>query len=75
MAQTIEKELHEQIAHLKDEQQLLLLEFARSLSKPPVKGEAGKRILRFAGMIDKDDLAIMETAIEDGCELVNANEW
>jgi len=75
MALRIEKELHEQIALLKDEQRLRLLEFARSLSRPPVRGEAGKGFLRFAGMIDSDDLAIMETAIEEGCELVNANEW
>ncbi len=75
MAQRIEKELLEQIARLKDDEQLRLLEFARSLSRSPAEGEAGKRLLRFAGVIDKDDLAIMETAIKEGCELVNANEW
>ena len=75
MAQRIEKELLEQIARLKDDEQLRLLEFARSLSRSPPEGEAGKRLLRFAGIIDKDDLAIMATAIEEGCELVNANEW
>ena len=75
MAQRIEKELLEQIARLKDDEQLRLLEFARSLSRSPAEGEAGKKLLRFAGVIDKDDLAIMETAIKEGCELVNANEW
>ena len=75
MAQKIEKELLEQIARLKDDEQLRLLEFARSLSRSPAEGEAGKKLLRFAGIIDKDDLAIMETAIEEGCELVNTNEW
>ncbi len=75
MAQRIEKELQEQIARLKDEQRLRLLEFARSLSSSSAKGEAGKSLLRFAGTIDKDDLAIMETVIEEDCELVHANEW
>ena len=75
MAQRIEKELQEQIALLKDEQRLRLLEFARSLSASPANGEAGKSLLRFAGTIDKDDLAIMETVIEEDCELVHANEW
>jgi len=75
MAQRIEKELQEQIALLKDEQRLRLLEFARSLSSSPASGEAGKSLLRFAGTIDKDDLAIMKTVIEEDCELVHANEW
>ena len=75
MAQRIEKELQEQIALLKDEQRLRLLEFARSLSSSSANGEAGKSLLRFAGTIDKDDLAIMETVIEEDCELVHANEW
>lgn len=75
MAQRIEKELHEQITRLKDDQQLRLLEFARSLSDSPVRGEAGKKLLCFAGTIEKDDIVTIGTAIEDGCEIVNSNEW
>ena len=75
MAQRIEKELREQLMRLKDDQQLRLLEFARSLSDSPAKGETGKTLLRFAGTIEKDDIVTMRTAIEDGCEIVNANEW
>lgn len=75
MAQRIEKELHEQITRLKDDQQLRLLEFARSLANAPGKGEAGKTLLRFAGTIEKDDIVTIGTAIQDGCEIVNANEW
>lgn len=73
MAQRIEKELHEQITRLKDDQQLRLLEFARSLADSTGKG--GKALLRFAGTIEKDEIVAIETAIDDGCEIVNANEW
>ena len=75
MAQRIENELHEQITRLKDDQQLRLLEFARSLADSTGKGGAGKALLRFAGTIEKDDIVIIETAIDNGCEIVNANEW
>ena len=75
MAQRIEKELYEQITRLKDDQQLRLLEFARSLADSTGKGGAGKALLRFAGTIEKDDIVAIGTAIEDGCEIVNANEW
>ena len=75
MAQRIEKELHELISRLKDDEQLRLLEFARSLSDSPEKGEAGKTLLRFAGTIDRDDIVIIGRAIEEGCEIVNSNDW
>ena len=75
MAQRIEKQLHEQITRLKDEQQLRLLDFARSLADSPAKGESGKALLRFAGTIQSDEIVAIETAIENGCETVNANEW
>ncbi len=75
MAQRIEKELHEQITRLKDDQQLRLLEFARSLANSRPKGEAGKTLLRFAGTIGKDDIVTIEAAIDHGCEIVNSNEW
>ena len=75
MAQRIEKELHEQITRLKDDQQLRLLEFARSLANSPGKGAGGKALLRFAGTIEQDEILAIETAIDDGCEIVNANEW
>ena len=75
MTQRIEKELHQQITRLKDDQQLRLLEFARSLADSPGKGEASRTLLRFAGTIEKDDIVTIGRAIDDGCEIVNANEW
>ena len=75
MAQGIEKELHEQITRLKDDQQVRLLAFARSLADSSGKGEGGKALLRFAGTIERDEIVAIERAIDDGCEIVNANEW
>lgn len=75
MAQRIEKELHEQITRLKDDQQLRLLEFARSLADSPGKGKGGKALVRFAGAIERDEIVAIEAAIDSGCEIVNANEW
>jgi hypothetical protein len=75
MAQRIEKALHEQITRLGDEEQLRVLEFARSLSASPGKGAAGQTLVRFAGAIEKGDIMIIGTTIDDGCETVNSNEW
>ncbi len=75
MAQRIEKELREQITRLQEDQQLRLLEFARSLADPRGRGEAGRTLLRFAGTIAKDDIVTIEAAIDHGCEIVNSNEW
>jgi hypothetical protein len=75
MAQRIEKDLHEQIMRLKDDQQLRLLEFARSLSNSSEKGVAGSALLQFAGTMEKEELVTIGKAIDDGCEIVNPNEW
>ncbi|NOZ24424.1 MAG: hypothetical protein GXP25_25380 [Planctomycetes bacterium] len=49
-------------------------EFARMLKAPP-RGVAGAQLLRFAGGIASDDLALMQDAIEKGCEQVRLDEW
>jgi hypothetical protein len=76
MAQNIERELQEQISRLPNEQQRLVLDFARSLaSLPHSNGGSGEALLRYAGTIEQDDLAIMEQAIAEGCETINPDEW
>ncbi len=40
-----------------------------------VRGVPGRELLRFAGTIEPDDLILMEKAIEEGCEQVDADEW
>lgn len=73
--QTIEAEIRKQLDRLPLEQQHQVLEFARSLVAAHVRGMPGNSLLRFAGTIDGDDLAIMKQAIEDGCERVDQDDW
>jgi len=75
MAQNIERELQEQISKLPNDQQRRVLDFARSLAARQRNGGSGKALIAHAGTIEPDDLAIMEQAIQDGCEMVNADEW
>jgi hypothetical protein len=72
---TIEKQLREQLDHLPIEQKHKVLEFARSLDKAKVRGVPGKDLLRFAGTIDSEDLKVIESAINEGCEKLNPDEW
>jgi hypothetical protein len=75
MTQTIEAEIREQLNQLPPEQQHQVLEFARSLVKALIRGVPGKALLRFAGILDTDDLATMKQAIEEGCERLNQDDW
>ena len=44
-------------------------------SAPTLRGTPGRELLQFAGTIELDDLALMQQAIEEGCEQVDADEW
>jgi hypothetical protein len=71
----IENELRNTIHQLPLPQQQQVLEYARSLAKLPLRGVPGASLLRFAGAIEADDLALMKQVIEAGCEKVNKDEW
>jgi hypothetical protein len=71
--QSIQKEIMSQLDKLPLEQQLQVLDFARTLVKPV--GRPGTDLLNFAGGINLDDLGLMSQAIEQDCEQVNANDW
>ena len=75
MSPTLETEIQEQLSQLPLEQQRQVLEFARALVTARVRGVPGHALLRFAGLVETDDLALMKQAIEDGCEQVHPNEW
>ena len=47
-----------------------VLEFAHALATSEPKGVPGASLLRFAGTISKEDLDLMEKAIEEDCEKV-----
>ena len=57
------------------EQQRRVLEFARALAVTTPRGVPGKQLLSFAGAIKTEDLDIMTSAIEQGCEKVDSGQW
>ncbi|MBI3915208.1 MAG: hypothetical protein HY327_13610 [Chloroflexi bacterium] len=65
----------EQVETLTESKQVKVLEFVEKLRIPIPRGVAGKELLRFAGAISDDDVALMEKAIEEDCERVDLNEW
>ena len=75
ISSTLETEIQEQLLQLPLEQQRQVLEFARALVTARVCGVPGHALVRFAGLVETDDLALMKQAIEDDCEQVQPNEW
>jgi hypothetical protein len=39
------------------------------------QGTPGAEVLTFAGTIDREDLAVIQQTIEEGCERVDPDEW
>ncbi len=54
------------------QRQVLL--FVDALKVSSERGRTGNQLLKFAGAIPSDDLAIMQQAIEQGCEQVDPDE-
>ncbi|MXW80081.1 MAG: hypothetical protein F4Z57_14065 [Gemmatimonadetes bacterium] len=69
VAQKILDEIHK----LGKGQQAEVLEFVRSLTRSEMEGVPGKTLLRFAGTIDREDLAKMTETIQADCESVYSN--
>ena len=65
----------EQLEQLPTESQQRVLEFVQSLAVTTPRGVPGKEFIKFAGLIPEDDLALIEDAIEAGCEQINWDEW
>ncbi len=72
---TVEKTIHDQLAQLPVEKQQQVFEFVRALSRDERLGVPGRRLLRFAGTIDRKDLIAIEKAVNEGCERIDANGW
>ncbi len=69
----IRKEILKTINVLNKEQQLKLLGFVDSLISKKAKSEFN--ILNLAGSISKEDLRLMQEAINEDCETIDKNEW
>jgi len=63
----------EQLKALPSEMQWRVFEFTRALAASAPHGVPGRQLLQFAGTVPPDDLQLMRQAIEDGCELIDAN--
>ena len=72
---TLETAIQEQLVQLSFEQQRQVLEFARALVIARAHGVPGQTLLRFAGLIEADDLVTMQQAIKEDCEQIQPNEW
>jgi hypothetical protein len=71
----LKQEVTERLDSLPPEDQRKVLELARALTERRPAGVSGKGLLRFMGTIDKTDLDLMRTAIEEDCERVDDSEW
>ena len=71
----MEKELLKQLEQLGPEEQRQVLEFVRTLATCKRRGTPGESLIRFGGVIDAADLAIIAETIKEGCEQVNPDEW
>jgi hypothetical protein len=72
MSDAVKEHLLKQLADLSEEQQLRVLDFARSLASPD--GVGGRDLLRFAGAIGEEDLQTLSQAIEESCEKIGPNK-
>ena len=71
----ITQQVIRQLNQLPLELQRKVLDFAQELALSTPKGIPGKQLLRFAGVIEPEDIRAMIQAIEVGCERVDADEW
>jgi hypothetical protein len=74
----IQSELLSYLGQLPADDQVRVVDFARTLagsSPPPLRGTAGKELLRIVGTIQHEDLELMKRVIEEDCERIDPSEW
>ena len=74
IAEAVTKQLQREIDQMGPRQKRQLLEIARVLAHTGRRGTAGHGLARFAGSIPDDDLRVISSEIESGCEQVSADE-
>ena len=75
MSLSIIDQVIEQLSNMPQSLQQQVLQFARVLGQVRIQGTPGHQMLKFADSIQADDLALMQDAIEEGCEQVYLDEW
>lgn len=71
----LQEQLLERWHKLPHEQQLQLLDYARSMPAQVPAEDGGAALLRLAGTISDADLKAMAGAIEEGCEETDLAGW
>ena len=61
--------------HLSPEQQRRAADLVHSLTTELARGTRGRDLLRFAGVLDEASAVEMRSAIEEGCERIDADGW
>lgn len=64
-------QLHHELDGLDSASQAEVLAFVRSLKPLPDR----PRLERIVGAISLEELAVMQAAIEEGCERIDVDEW
>jgi hypothetical protein len=67
--------LSSEINQLTPDQQNQVLDFVRQLKSTRDREQRRKAILETAGTISKEDIQLMEQAIQEGCEQINPHGW
>ena len=75
MDPSITQEIVERLHELLASQQQLVLEVVRSLASHKPQGVPAQDLLPLTGTITAEDARQMMSAIEEGCERVDANAW
>jgi hypothetical protein len=70
----IKTQISNEINNLSEDLQKKVLDYIYFLENKS-KGKSGKDLLKFAGIINGDDLRLIEKAIEEDCEKVDHGEW
>ncbi len=72
---TVVDEILRKLKTLPDHLQRQVLLFVDALQTSAIRGTPGQQLLKFAGTISVEDLAIIRRAIDQGCEQVDTDEW
>jgi len=74
-ASTMKEEICAEVDLLSSVDRPRVLDLVKSLVRSRPVGIPGRRLLRFAGTIDPDDLNVMQRATEEDCERIDENGW
>ncbi len=68
-------EIVESIKQLDDEQKKIVMQFVDHLKSPKIKGTCGKDLIRFSGVLSREEAEEMMRVIEEDCERIDWDGW